>query len=165
MRRRLCSWYVAKLQKPSSTYSFPGLNILSTWIGSKGATNTISGTSMASPHVAGLLAYLLSIYPSKEFNPTFDTQDNLLSLIRPDQAFVLPPSIYAVMQATLPRWISSFFPIRALAESVNAPIPGKSMTPAQLKKAMMLMATPDCLAGDLPSKTPNLLIYNNATTS
>ena len=43
----------------------PGLNIQSTWIGSKYATNTISGTSMASPHIAGLLAYFLSLQPSK----------------------------------------------------------------------------------------------------
>lgn len=43
----------------------PGLNIMSTWIGSKYAVNTISGTSMASPHVAGLLAYLLSLQPAK----------------------------------------------------------------------------------------------------
>lgn len=43
----------------------PGLNIQSTWIGSKYAINTISGTSMASPHIAGLLAYLLSLQPAK----------------------------------------------------------------------------------------------------
>jgi cerevisin len=44
----------------------PGLDIQSTWIGSKYAINTISGTSMASPHIAGLLAYLLSLQPSKD---------------------------------------------------------------------------------------------------
>jgi len=44
----------------------PGLNIESTWIGSKYAINRISGTSMASPHIAGLLAYLLSLQPSKD---------------------------------------------------------------------------------------------------
>jgi cerevisin len=44
----------------------PGLNILSTWIGSPYATNTISGTSMASPHIAGLLAYYLSLQPASD---------------------------------------------------------------------------------------------------
>ena len=44
----------------------PGLNIQSTWIGSKYATNTISGTSMASPHICGLLAYFLSMQPAPE---------------------------------------------------------------------------------------------------
>jgi len=44
----------------------PGLNIESTWKGSKTAINTISGTSMASPHIAGLLAYLLSLQPAKD---------------------------------------------------------------------------------------------------
>ncbi|KAF2673023.1 vacuolar serine protease [Microthyrium microscopicum] len=44
----------------------PGLNIQSTWIGSKYAINTISGTSMASPHIAGLLAYYLSLQPAKD---------------------------------------------------------------------------------------------------
>ncbi|KXH29558.1 subtilase [Colletotrichum simmondsii] len=38
-----------------------GNSILSTWYTSTTATNTISGTSMASPHVAGLVNYLQSV--------------------------------------------------------------------------------------------------------
>lgn len=44
----------------------PGLNILSTYIGSDSATAILSGTSMASPHVAGLLTYFLSLAPSSD---------------------------------------------------------------------------------------------------
>ncbi|KAI1431270.1 subtilase [Xylaria sp. CBS 124048] len=38
----------------------PGVNVLSSWIGSDTATNTISGTSMATPHVTGLALYLMA---------------------------------------------------------------------------------------------------------
>ena len=51
---------------PCNDIFAPGLNIVSTWIGSETAINMISGTSMASPHIAGLLAYLLSLQPSNE---------------------------------------------------------------------------------------------------
>ena len=39
----------------------PGVNILSSWIGGNSATNTISGTSMATPHLAGLAVYLQAL--------------------------------------------------------------------------------------------------------
>jgi len=51
---------------PCNDIFAPGLSIESTWIGSKTATNTISGTSMASPHIAGLLAYYLSLQPDSD---------------------------------------------------------------------------------------------------
>jgi cerevisin len=141
----------------------PGLNIKSTWTGSRTATNTISGTSMASPHTAGLLAYLLSIYPSVEFDP----------LLGPD---FLPPSlntqstsagfasIYAVVHAVLPGWVSDFLPPLRFLDVVDgaAPTGPPTLSPKQLKKALIALSTKGVLAA-LPDKTPNLLIFNNAT--
>jgi cerevisin len=154
----------------------PGLNILSTYIGSSTATATLSGTSMASPHTAGLLAYLLSIYPSAEFNPEFSDADELISLhsqrilSSPFSGSSSPSSLYAVAHRALPQFISSYLPSPQFLESVlrntgvvaTAPVPAPGITPAQLKKALLALSTPDVL-DDLPAKTVNLLIFNNAT--
>jgi serine protease len=42
----------------------PGSSVTSIWVGSYTATNTISGTSMATPHVAGVAAQYLSWVPT-----------------------------------------------------------------------------------------------------
>jgi len=52
------SAYFTNYGKCTTLYA-PGVNIKGAWIGGKDKFNTISGTSMASPHVAGVAAILL----------------------------------------------------------------------------------------------------------
>ncbi|KAI9178894.1 proteinase B [Blastocladiella emersonii ATCC 22665] len=66
----------------------PGKDILSTWIGSDVATNIISGTSMAAPHVAGLLATLAS--ESAEPVAPKELKDRLIALSTKDVLSGLP---------------------------------------------------------------------------
>lgn len=54
----------------------PGSSITSAWYNSNSATNTISGTSMASPHVAGAAALVLS--RNQNFTPA-QVRDNLVT--------------------------------------------------------------------------------------
>ncbi|MFC4019546.1 S8 family serine peptidase [Micromonospora sp. GCM10011542] len=59
----------------------PGVNITSAWYTGTSATNTISGTSMASPHVAGAAALVLSANPA--WSPQ-QVRDNLVNAATPN---------------------------------------------------------------------------------
>ncbi|UZJ53191.1 hypothetical protein CBS101457_002511 [Exobasidium rhododendri] len=151
----------------------PGLNILSTWNTGNQSTNTISGTSMASPHVVGMLAYLLSIYGSKEFATVADAlpsghpvnakmvsfQDYTSSFASKIQNILPAPAFVLDMISTLfggEKQVS-------LAPTPKEPAVGSVLHPTDLKKALIKLATPGKLQE--VNGSPNLLIFNNATKS
>lgn len=76
------------LYRPCVDVFAPGLNIESVWKGSKYATNTISGTSMASPHVAGLAAYFLSL--SDDGMSPKDVKEKIIELSTKDKLAGVP---------------------------------------------------------------------------
>lgn len=133
---------------------------MSTYRGSKNATATLSGTSMASPHTAGLMAYFLSIHGTPAFNP--QTDDNFLPASLQTQRIFVSSSIYSIAHSALPSWVSGFLPPPRLMDTLVAPVPKSPITPAQLKKALLDLASRGILS-DLPAQTINLLIFNNAT--
>jgi cerevisin len=119
---------------------------------------------MASPHTAGMLAYLLSLYPSKTFHPDIesDLTPPVLDSV-PQRAF---NTMYTFARAALPQWVSAILPAPSSLLDAVAPTPKSFpvLTPAQLKKALLDLATRGVLT-TLPAHTPNLLIFNNATTA
>lgn len=125
----------------------------------------MSGTSMASPHTAGLLAYLLSIHGTDTFRPIL--KPNLVPQSLQVQLFSSTNfrDTYTFVHSVLPDWAVRFLPPPGLVHQV-APIPEEPsiITPKQLKEALLALATKNALK-PLPAGSPNLLIFNNATLS
>lgn len=117
---------------------------------------------MASPHTAGLLAYLLSLYGTEGFNPALDPE--FMSLVAPGSSGA---SLYDIVHSVLPSWAAAFLPpprMVNLFEGVETTGPA-TITPKQLKNALLSLATKNALTDALPKGTPNLLIFNNATAA
>ena len=120
---------------------------------------------MASPHTAGLIAYLLSIYPSVTFDP--ELEKGLLPPVLGISPVESAKNVYAFAYDYLPSWMTRFIPPPALFgdASTFAPVPSiPTLSPVQLKKALIKLASSGLLTGaELPAGTPNLLAFNNAT--
>jgi subtilisin family serine protease len=84
----------------------PGSDITSTWIGSNTATNTISGTSMAAPHVAGVAALYLATHTSA--NPAA-VRNALVSNATPNK--VTNPGAGSINRLLYSRFSTSTVPV------------------------------------------------------
>lgn len=133
----------------------PGSDILSCGIDAQDSSTIKSGTSMASPHVAGLVAYFLSIYP----HPTFDPQLEALepyhksSLVK---AYQLSPSFFTSILSFV-----AFNHHLDKEEEFIGVSQSNTLTPGQMKNALLSRALRDKITEPLPLDTPNLLVYNN----
>lgn len=138
----------------------PGLNILSTWNTGNRSVNTISGTSMASPHIAGLTAYYLSLYGTGEFAPTQADYEAA--------GLAYPGSFEEVSARSLEGLFSRGRQLIFGSGGRKAEYAGaaaKPLDPLVLKKAMIRLSTKDALAGLPNDGTPNYLAFNNFTSS
>ncbi|BGP21763.1 autophagic serine protease Alp2 [Rhodotorula toruloides] len=118
----------------------PGLNILSIWNSGNRSVNTISGTSMASPHIAGLAAYMLG------------------------SDWAASAALEEALSSTSSSSQGSF--ASSLNQFAFGGLKGKPedhiLSPKALKKAMLKIATKGALH-DLNPGSPNLLSFNNYT--
>ena len=96
----------------------PGVAITSTWIGNSAATSTLNGTSMASPHVAGIVANFLQSNPSSSVSDAVSAVISQTTLGRvsdagsgsPNQlASSLPSSVRALYRYSSPATSSHFY--------------------------------------------------------
>jgi cerevisin len=118
----------------------PDLKILSTRIGSDSANNITSDTSLASCHTAGLLAYLLPIYPHLTFDPrTSSLVPAEFKAQRPfPESFT---SLYQYVYNVVPYWVSGFLPPPRLVEVVTAPSRVEPLSPTDLKAALIVLVS------------------------
>lgn len=165
----------------------PGLNILSVWTNGNMTSNTISGTSMATPHIAGLGAYLLSVYGTETLpymtarelakldkiaGSTLSESALIETILAQTPAASIQSvasssssSVYSVVYSAMPRLAQALFPTPATQLEAVAPVDKVITTikPNQLKGLLISLSSKGLLSG-VGEGSPNLLAFNNATS-
>ncbi len=126
------------------------------------SVNTISGTSMASPHIVGLLAYLLSIYGTADFKLLAGGQADHLSIAAVETRS--PRSSRACCPS--PPWLSTWSAASPATLAVPRP-PSPTLTACSLPPSSRRRSSSSPrLRPDGPRlDTVNKLAFNNATSS
>lgn len=138
----------------------PGSDTLSVGNTGRDSTSIKSGTSMAAPHVAGMIAQFLSIYPHWSFNPrSASVSEDTSFESRLASALA---SVHESLPGFLSHLVSSPSHSTPLFNSQD-PMQAATLTPHIVKKALLDLAVKGALTGGLPPGTPNLLAYNNYT--
>ena len=117
---------------------------------------------MASPHIVGLLAYLLSIYGTADFN-LLSSRAEQLSIADVEDSLASKLSSVMPIPAMALDLVSSVAGYFSSADASKPEIDGV-LSPDQLKKALVKLASSGVLTG-LDADTVNKLAFNNATAS
>ncbi|CAD6568831.1 MAG: serine protease [Cyphobasidiales sp. Tagirdzhanova-0007] len=135
----------------------PGLNILSTWNSGNTSTNKISGTSMAAPHIAGLTAYYLSLYPLGGFSPS-EEDYKMAGVPLPAESAQSEDSDRSLFSKGRQVIFGGLF------GQQKQPSALKVLDPRVLKQTMLRLSTKNILSQIPADGTPNYLAFNNYTS-
>ena len=153
----------------------PGVGILSAWYTSTTATNTISGTSMASPHVAGAAARVLGVHSSYTPAQVWSTIDAASTNIAfapsgsdPDKLLFVNPGVLATTPDA-PRSVSTIAgnttaDVMWLAPMSNGGTPITSYTASAYMAASGGGAVQSCTPSPATDLTCTITGLTNGTT-
>ena len=130
-----------------------GLNIVSTWIGSGIATNTISGTSMASPHRRSPRLPPLSTHASRSIRMFLLSCRQICSSARPWHRLLLRPCCSPLLDV---------FQVPPSCFGDCCPYLPSHVDPSSAQEGSFVVGH-SRHSLHVAAKTPNLLIFDNAT--
>lgn len=131
----------------------PGVDITSTWVNSNAGTTTLSGSSMAAPQVAGLVAYHLSLYPKLRVR---SINRRIKQKGTPNLVKGMP--INTSNKVLFNCWNENCYPVAAPQNTTmmsNSTVPVNTTAPATTTTATLTVVSSTTLAGTTITPAPS----------